>query len=130
MAEKNNNEIKNLSYVKIDDEKYKYKLLTSYRYYSKRYSKHITVPYGYLSDGATGAKDIHSWSWWVHDKLCDTGMFDDGTKCSNWQASRILSDILASEWSIQRPFRGIRSFLWLPATWLFGGGKCRENGMV
>lgn len=88
-------------------------------YYSERYDKYITVPEGYLSDGATGAIDIDSDGWWVHDKLCDTGLFDDGTKCTNWQASTILSDILRSE---KRWFRAI---YWWPMTYLFGGGKCR-----
>ena len=107
----------------------KYKLLTPYRYYSKRYDKYILLPIGMLSDGATGAMDIHSWSWWVHDKVCETGLFEDGTKCNNWQASRIIADILWSEWSIKKPLRGLRAVIWLPATWLFGGGKCRDNGM-
>ena len=88
-------------------------------YYSKRYNKYITVDKGYPSDGATGAIDIDSDGWWVHDKLCDTGLFDDGTKCTNFQASTILSDIL---WKEKRWFRTI---YWWPITYLFGGGKCR-----
>ncbi len=90
-------------------------------YYSKRYNKYITVHKGYQSDGATGAIDITSDGWWVHDVLCDTGEFDDGTKCTNWQASTILSDILRSEG------RWLRAIYWFPATWLFGGGECRKN---
>jgi len=90
-------------------------------YYSKRYKKQITVHKGYESDGATGAIDIYSEAWWVHDKLCDTGLFDDGTKCKNKQASTILSDILRSEG------RWLRALCWWPATYLFGGGKCRKN---
>lgn len=107
----------------------KYRLLSSRRYYSKRYDKYVNLQAGMLSDGATGAKDIHSWGWWIHDRLCNTGVFEDGTRCSNWQASKVLADILWSEWSIKKPFRGIRAVLWLPATFLFGGGKARENGM-
>lgn len=88
-----------------------------------RYKKTVTVPEGYQSDGATGAIDIFSEAWWVHDKLCDTGLFDDGTKCNNKQASQILSDILKKEghW--------IRAQYWYTFTWLFGGGKARKNGM-
>lgn len=95
-----------------------------FTYYSSRYDKSVTVPAGYMSDGATGAIDIkNSISWWVHDVLCDTGKFDDGTDCTNWQASMILSDILSEEGHY------IRSIGWLWATWLFGGGKARDNGM-
>jgi len=94
-----------------------------FTYYSARYRKYVTVPTGFLSDGATGAFDIDSRSWWVHDVLCDIGMWDDGTECNNWQASTVLSDILASEG------RWFRARSWWIATWLLGGGKARENGM-
>ena len=93
-------------------------------YYSKRYQEFVTVPKGYKSDGATGAIDISSKGWWVHDVLCDTGRFDSGKKCTNWQASKVLSDILKEEG------RWFRKHTWLWATFLFGGGKARENGMV
>ena len=108
---------------------YKYIRLEEFSYFSNRYSKSITVLPGELSDGATGAMDIDSDSWWVHDKVCATGKWDDGTPINNWQASYVISAILWQEWSIQRPFRGVRAMLWRPATWLFGGGKARENGM-
>jgi hypothetical protein len=94
---------------------------TALRYYSKRYDKYVNVPKGYKSDGATGAIDIDSDGWWVHDKLCDTGIFDDGSRCSNKQASTVLSDILRSEG------RWCRAIYWWPMTYLFGGGKCREK---
>lgn len=98
----------------------KYTNKTKIEYYSNRYDKWIIVPIGYESDCATGAIDIKSDSWWVHDKLCDTGIFEDGTKCTNWQASTILSDILRSE---KRYFRAV---YWWPITFIFGGGKCRQ----
>ena len=92
-------------------------------YYSKRYDKHVTVWKDYPSDGATGACDIDSTAWWVHDVLCDRGTFDDGTECNNWQCSMVLRDILWTEgfW--------VRSITWRPMTWWFGGGKARDNGM-
>lgn len=102
---------------------YKYTRFTDLKYYSKRYDKYVSVPKGYQSDGATGAKDIDSNGWWVHDKLCGTGKFDDGTPCTNIQASLVLYDILKSEG------RWFRARTWLAATWLFGGGKARDNGM-
>lgn len=92
-------------------------------YYSKRYNKYITVKTGEVLDGATGALDIDSFGWPIHDMLCKYGKFDDGTPCNNLQASLILSDILREE------KRYIRSLTWLTATWLFGGGKARKNGM-
>jgi hypothetical protein len=93
------------------------------RYFSDRYSKWVVCEVNDLSDGATSAKDIDSFSWGAHDDLCRTGKFEDGSKCSNWQASQILSDILKAEGY------GFRSRTWLYATWLFGGGKARDNGM-
>jgi hypothetical protein len=104
-------------------------------YHSQRYNSWVSLPIGYLSDGATGAIDLKgkikctykgepfkaSMSWWVHDKLCDTGKWDDGSPCTNLQASTVLSDILKAEghW--------IRDFWWKISTYLFGGGKARDN---
>jgi len=91
-------------------------------YTSPRYGKTITIPAGYRSDGATGAMDITSRGWWIHDRLCE-GFWDDGTSLTNWQCSAVLHDVLISEgryWQAKR---------WAVATWLFGGGRARENGM-
>ena len=92
-------------------------------YLSPRYGKTVTVPVGYPSDGATFAEDIYSDSWWVHDKLCDTGVWDDLTRCTNWQASMVLHDILMDE---GRWIRAKRWFFW---TFLLGGGEARKNGL-
>lgn len=100
-----------------------YRVMAPYVYISPRYNKTVVCPIGMTSDGATGAIDIDSMSWIVHDRLCDTGMFEDGTPCTNWQASMILSDIL------EREGRHVRKFTWLITTFLFGGGKARDNGM-
>jgi hypothetical protein len=101
----------------------KYRLPYNIRYYSKRYKKWVHVDKGFPSDGATGAIDIYSESWWVHDKICKTGTWQDGTCISNWQASQVLQDILVDEGRL------FRSRYWFWLTWLRGGGKCRENGM-
>jgi len=104
--------------------KVKYACPAEILYFSERYDKYVTVPKGYASDGASGpASDIYSRGWWVHDVLCDRGKWDDGTRCTNWQASMVLSDILKSE------RRWVRSKTWLVATFLFGGGAARRNGM-
>ena len=115
-----------------------YKNLEEIVYTSPRYNQTITVPYGYWSDGATGAIDISgphpvqvgqevfnkSRAWLVHDVLCEYGKWDDGAKVTNWQASMVLKDILKEEG------RWFRDFWWFTSTWLFGGGKARENGMI
>lgn len=101
-----------------------YQLLEEIVYKSARYGKTITVPVGAISDGATGAMDITSRSWWVHDELCRRGTWDDGSKISNWECSQILQDILVEEgryWQSKR---------WFWATWIFGGGEARKNGML
>ena len=106
------------------DEIIGYRVIKDKTYWSRRYEKHVRIlttdkPY----DGATGAFDIDSFGWLFHDVLCRDGCFEDGTKCTNAQASFILSDILSSEG------RWFRSKTWLVATWLFGGGEARKNGM-
>jgi hypothetical protein len=92
-----------------------YKTLEEFVYYSKRYDKTVTVPLGFISDGASGpAEDIVSDGWFVHDVLCETYKFDDGSKCSRWQGSMILHDILKSEG------RWFRCWSWLLPTWIAG----------
>jgi len=92
-------------------------------YYSMRYNRFITAKVGDVFDGATGAMDIDSFAWIFHDVLCRYGCFEDGTKCNNWQASQVVSDIL------KKQGHNVRSKTWFAATWLFGGDKARKNGM-
>lgn len=92
-----------------------------YRYFSKRYSKWITVPKGFFSDGATYAPDIDSRAWGIHDVLCRYGSFDDKSKCTNWQASSVLYDILKEDGYV------FRAPWWRAATYLFGGGAARKG---
>lgn len=102
-------------YIKdYKDKKRPYILRKDLHYKSKRYKKTITVFANDAdrSDGATGAYDINSKSWWVHDKLCKTELFNDGSKCSNWQASNVLRDILREE------NRWFRANTWFIATFL------------
>ena len=102
-----------------------YRVIKDKTYYSKRYNNYLQIkttdkPY----DGATGAMDINSFSWLFHDVACRDGCFMDGELLTNWQASNILSDILKSEG------RWFRARTWHVATWLFGGGKARDNGLI
>lgn len=100
-----------------------YRLNHPGEYYSKRYDKWVKLEVDFFSDGSTGAVDIFSWGWWVHDKLCETGVWADGSKVTNWQASMVLADILFKE------KRYCRSVYWFIATFLLGGDKARDNGM-
>lgn len=99
-----------------------YRMVKDYDYFSRRYQKHVVARKGEIFDGATGAIDINSFGWIIHDVLCRDGHFEDKTICNNWQASSVLSDILKSEG------RWFRARSWFISTWLFGGGKARDNG--
>ena len=90
-------------------------------YFSPRYLKRVTVPEGFKSDGATGAFDIDSNSWWVHDKICQDGAWDDGSPVTRKQAATVLSDIL---WSEGRFFRAT---YWGVASYWLGCKKVRNN---
>jgi hypothetical protein len=106
-----------------DDERRGYILDQNVSYYSPRYNKTVYMKRGDFSDGATGAFDINSLGWWVHDQLCNTGKWSDNSECNNWQASTVLSDILSEEG------RWVRRVTWWVATWARGGGEARKNGM-
>jgi len=91
----------------------KYLLLDGFTDHSARYDHSITCEAGMPSDGATGAADLrNSRGFWVHDKLLLRMSWDDGYPCTNWQASRVLSDIL------KREGRKFRSITWLISTFL------------
>ena len=78
---------------------------------------------GETSDGATGAFDILSIVWWVHDKICIRGTWESGRKIINFEASTVVFDILKAEG------RTIRNFWWFLVTFFGGGGEARKNGM-
>lgn len=96
-------------YHKEDD---KYILDEGFIYKSARFNKFVVLDEGYESDGATGALDIPSAAWWVHDKLCEDMRWDDGTHCTRWQGSIVISDILRTEG------RWARKIYWKYATYL------------
>jgi hypothetical protein len=103
-------------------------------YHSPRYGKDITAKAGEDSDGATGAFDVVSRGWWLHDVACKRGTWDDGTPMSNWQCSQLLQDVMVEEspkgWKRVRSGRWWQSRYWFWSTWLLGGGEARKNGMV
>jgi hypothetical protein len=112
------------TYKKIPEDKdgNKYIRLTYLLYHSKMFNQDVEIKVGDLSDGASGAFDIPSESWWVHDQLCKTGTWLGGDKLCNFTASTVLANILFSEGHYRR------SFYWWWATFWFGGGECRKNG--
>jgi hypothetical protein len=99
--------------VIYEDGERSYKLQSEIIYHSPRYNKMATVPAGYISDGASGAPDLASRGWWVHDWLCDGEKFDDGSLCTSWQSSMILHDLLKEEG------RWFRARSWMIATYLW-----------
>lgn len=109
-----------LKYIKVGDG---YEVIERFVYKSKRYNRTITIEPGFYSDGATGAKDINSTAWFVHDHICRYAVWDDGTKIDNWTASTVLGDILWNEG------HRARSVYWWFATYFLGGGAARKNGM-
>ena len=94
-----------------------YKVLNNLAYESIRYNKWIVIEAGDRSDGATYAKDINSFVWLFHDELKASGVFADGSECTNWQASMVAGDILKASG------RWIRRYSWLLSTWIFGEVK-------
>lgn len=102
----------NIPKYHYDDELKCYILDETVIYYSKRYDKYVTIKQGWYSDGATWAIDITSLGWWVHDRLCERCTWDDGTPCTRWQGSKVLSDILKAEG------RWARAWYWKYATYL------------
>ena len=94
----------------------------TYRYFSPRYKKWVVIYEGDDSDGATGAFDIRSSAWFIHDKLCEKACWQDETPVTAWQAAQVLSDILWDEG------RWARSVYWKWSTFLFGCKAPRENG--
>jgi hypothetical protein len=85
-----------------------------FTYFSPRYKKHVFLPNGFRSDGASGpAEDIVSTSWFIHDKMCKERKWMDGTPCTAWEASAVLHDILLEEG------RWFRARTWFVATYTY-----------
>jgi len=103
-------------HFKFENEKYI--LIDSIIYYSKRFKKIMTVESGFISDGATGAEDLVSESWWVHDKACKNRKWDDGSLCDARQSAWIIHDILLEEG------RWFRARSWGFFTYLYQ--RCKE----
>ena len=83
-----------MNLIPLDDGNYE--LLNPVTYFSPRYHKVVTAPAG-IYDGATGAMDIISESWVIHDELKKTKRWSDYSECTNLQASWVIYDILKKE---------------------------------
>lgn len=119
---------------KHPDDGKKYTLAEDFVYHDPRYKKSITLYRGMRSDGSTGGVDLYSGYWGVHDAICNRGKWDDGSRISNWQASKIASYILRKEYATNETrywleWRFLRGPYVFWATFLGGGGEARKNGM-
>lgn len=112
-----------IRWERIDEPPFKWQALNTVTFHSDWLNRDITVTTGDKSDGATQVPDIHSDGWGFHDQLCRSGKFDDGTKCSNLQASIVLFEVMWKEG------HKLKAVLGLPGTFIGGGGECRKNGM-
>ena len=112
--------MRQIKYKKVGDG---YEVTEEFVYYSPRYNRSITIKERFYSDGATGASDVDSDGWIIHDHICRYATWDDGARIDNWTASTVLGDIL---WRDGYKFRSVT---WWFATYFFGGGMARTNGM-
>jgi len=87
-----------------------------YKYCSPRYCKSIALCNGEFSDGASGALDIDSNAWLVHDVIFKYKIWEDGTYITRTQCAMVLHDILKSEGYY------VRAKTWLVATYLYSLG--------
>jgi hypothetical protein len=105
----------------------KFMTLRECSYHSPRYNRWIVAHQGFFWNGADWVDDLEdegtmSSAPMYHDVLCRYAIWDDGTPVSNWQASRVLRDILSAEG------RSVRKRTWFWFTFLLGGNKIkREN---
>lgn len=67
-----------------------------YEYHDESIGVHVTVPRGFLTDGASGAPD-KGCSWIFHDYLYATHCFDGPIYCTREDADDIMKKILEKE---------------------------------
>ena len=65
-----------------------------YRAFIDRYKKWMFIAEGYPSNGANIVKDRCPTAFFLHDKGCNTGTWEDGTKMCNRELSFIYYDTL------------------------------------
>lgn len=71
--------------------------------------KQLTVPEGFLTDGASGGPDVTPAAWVCHDYLYAGGKFDNDEAPSRAEADKLMYDILMTHLM----YRYARTFWWL-----------------
>lgn len=92
--------IKKCNIYQIGKKRYSWVVIKEYKYTDNNIC--ITVPVGFLCDGATLSPDINSSSWIIHDYLYASHKFDDDKQnnkqeCTRKQADKIMYNILQYE---------------------------------
>ena len=98
-----------------------YQALIGYSYWSPRYKRWVRIKLGQVRDGASGAWDILSLAWWIHDQLCADATWEDGTPVTPWEAANVLRDVLLREG------RWFRASSWFITTLALGCKHTRSN---
>jgi hypothetical protein len=104
----------------------KFMLLRDQAYWSKRYKHFIKAGSGFKWNGADWVTDLEedekmSNGPLMHDILINNAVWEDGSPVSNWQASKVLKDILKAEG------HGIRARTWFVFTFLLGGANLKKK---
>jgi hypothetical protein len=112
--------MRKIKYYKMGDV---YVASQPYTFYSVRYKKRILIPEGFPSNGANVVIDLCPTAFFLHDYGCVTGTWLDGSLMCNRELSTVYHDVLCAF-----GFRWLAKIRWI-GTFLWGGGKARENGM-
>lgn len=109
----------------------KCKLVVTEPYTYRKGNKHIYVPVGFLSDGATGVPDLGA-SWIFHDYLYDNHKYTSEQPCTRVEADRVLCEVAKHEgwkilpwiigWTFRSNILGIPNYCWTRA-----GNKGEEH---
>lgn len=88
--------IRTLLQKEKDNHETKYKWVVVHPYEYMYEGKSITVPEGFLTDGATGGPDFGS-SWVFHDYLYASHRYTTGGRCSRIEADQVMQNVLKKE---------------------------------
>jgi len=102
----------------VDVEKWKY--VVPFTYTVTTTFGYVTLPRGFLFDGATGVVDLCETACWTHDWLYLRGRSDSG-RVTRYLADLMYGDVLMRNW---HPMSAMRRTVGL---WLLGGRAWREH---
>lgn len=84
-------------HVNLDNDYNSYCFVVTRSYfYTTKTGKEIQVPEGFLSDGATGCKELGC-AFVIHDWLYAVQKYSDNSPCTRVEADDIMTEILALE---------------------------------